>query len=66
MHMNRQEDEQAPLLLAHDLRLLTIILPELLPVIATAAGQAGSGDRWQTTVRALELLPPAGEDEPVP
>jgi poly(A) polymerase len=41
--------------LAHGLHLLTVILPELRPVIATAAAPAGL-DRWLATLKALELL----------
>jgi poly(A) polymerase len=43
------------LALAHELRLLTIIFPELAPVVATA-GQPGSADRWQITLRMLETF----------
>ncbi len=42
--------------LAHDLQLLTVIFPELAPVIATA-GQAAPHDRWQITLKILEGLP---------
>lgn len=41
--------------LAHDLQLLTVILPELAPVIATAALGA-SHDRWHATLRLLAAL----------
>jgi len=41
--------------LAHELKLLTVILPQLAPVIATH-GLAGSHDRWMIALRALELL----------
>src|SRR5262245_60658618 len=43
------------LALAHELRLLTIIFPELVPVIASA-GQPDAADRWQVTLRTLEML----------
>ncbi len=43
------------LTLFHDLRLLTIILPELAPVIATS-GLPNADDRWQVTLRMLEAL----------
>jgi poly(A) polymerase len=41
--------------LAHKLRLLTVFLPELAPVIATA-GESAASDRWSVTLRVLELL----------
>jgi len=41
--------------LAHDLRLLSIIFPELAPVIATS-GQPAPFDRWQITLRTLETF----------
>jgi poly(A) polymerase len=41
--------------LAHGLKLLAVILPELAPVIATAGAPTGP-DRWLATLRALELL----------
>jgi poly(A) polymerase len=41
--------------LAHDLRLLTVIFPELAPVIATA-GQAPPADRWRITLHMLKSL----------
>jgi poly(A) polymerase len=41
--------------LANQLRLLTVILPELEPVIATS-GAAGGHDRWLPTLAALDLL----------
>lgn len=44
------------ILLAHHLQLLTVILPELGPIVSTA-GQTASADRWRTTIRTLELLP---------
>jgi poly(A) polymerase len=43
------------LALAHDLHLLTIIFPELAPVISTAE-VPGQGDRWQITTRMLEIF----------
>ncbi len=43
------------MVLAHDLKLLTVILPELAPVIATA-GLPAPHDRWHVTLRMLELL----------
>jgi poly(A) polymerase len=43
------------LALAHDLKLLTVILQELAPVIATA-GLAAPADRWHATLRMLEML----------
>jgi poly(A) polymerase len=41
--------------LANQLRLLTVILPELDPVVATSGAAAGH-DRWQPTLAALKLL----------
>jgi poly(A) polymerase len=41
--------------LAHHLELLTVILPELTPVVATA-GPADRADRWKQTLELLELL----------
>lgn len=41
--------------LAHSLQLLTVILPELGPVIARSAAPAGP-DHWLATLKALELL----------
>jgi len=41
--------------LAHHLELLTIILPELTLVVATA-GAAGGADRWHLTLETLEIL----------
>jgi poly(A) polymerase len=41
--------------LADELNLLTIIFPELAPVVATS-GQPVAGDRWQVTLRTLEML----------
>lgn len=41
--------------LAQLLELLTVILPELAPVVATA-GQAGGADRWHLTLETLEIL----------
>ncbi len=41
--------------LAHDLNLLTVILPELAPVAATAGWAAGK-DHWLATLKALESL----------
>src|SRR5262249_32485518 len=43
------------LALAHELRLLAIIFPERAPLIATA-GQPDDADRWQVTLRTLEML----------
>ncbi|MBI3862618.1 MAG: CCA tRNA nucleotidyltransferase [Planctomycetia bacterium] len=42
--------------LAHELKLLTVILPELTPVVATAALPAPQ-NRWQPTLHALRILP---------
>jgi poly(A) polymerase len=41
--------------LAHHLELLTVILPELSPVVATA-GPADRADRWKQTLELLEIL----------
>lgn len=43
------------LALALDLRLLTVFVPELAPVCATA-GAAPAADHWSLTLRMLELL----------
>ena len=41
--------------LAHDLRLLTIIFPELAAIVATG-GKTAPSDRWQITLRTLETF----------
>lgn len=41
--------------LARDMRLLTVILPELAPVVATA-GLSSADDRWRLTVQTLDRL----------